>query len=312
MPETFNLRLRRFAGFGAATALLFAWPLFVWGRFCLAEDLFSYALLIPFVSAWLIWQQARELTLEFRPGTGPAILLAGLALLLLGGSLFGGGNPGDAAVRQLSLRVLAFVAALHAVALAVLGTSLVRQLIFPGAFLVFMAPLPPTWVGGIETGLQHASAEVSAWFFVLTGASFLRQGLVFQLPNIALEVAPECSGIRSTLVLFITSLVAGYLFLRQPWQRALFSALVIPLGIARNAFRIVTLGWLCTEYGPEMIHSPLHHRGGPVFFALSLLPLFGLLYLFRRLDRRQKSPPAPALARTVDGPAEMNAPGAAR
>src|SRR5262249_56535760 len=35
------------------------------------------------------------------------------------------------------------------------------------------------------------------------------QGLVFDLPGFSLEVAPECSGIHSTLVLFITSLLAG-------------------------------------------------------------------------------------------------------
>jgi hypothetical protein len=47
----------------------------------------------------------------------------------------------------------------------------------------------------------------------------------------------------------------------------------------------VTIGWLCTEYGPEMIHSPIHHRGGPVFFAISLIPLFLLLFVFRRMNR---------------------------
>jgi len=296
IPEEFSLRIRRFVRFGVATALLFAFPLFAWGRYCLAEDLFSYALLIPFVSGWLIWQQWRELTPEYRPANALAVSLGLLAAIFVATSFLIHGSDAAAVASRLGLRLLGFVAALHAVALSVLGGRFLRPIAFPCAFLVFMVPLPPPWVTGIEVGLQHASADVSGWFFAWTGAVFLRHELVFQLPNITLEVAPECSGIRSTLVLFITSLIAGYLFLKRPWQRALFSALVIPLGIARNAFRIVTIGWLCTEYGPEMIHSPIHHRGGPLFFALSLLPLFGLLYLFRQLERRSSaSAVAPAV-----------------
>ncbi len=286
IPEDFRQRVRRFCGAGAVTTLVFAVPLFHWVKFCLSENLFSYALLIPFVSGWLIWQQITELTFEFRPAPRLAAGLgvAGLLLALSSFFLVESGEP--VAVAAIGLRILAYIAMINAVAVWTLGGGFVRQIALPCAFLAFMAPLPPAWVGGIEIGLQYASAEVSSWFFAWTGASYLRQGLVFQLPNITLQVAPECSGIRSTLVLFITSLIAGYMFLKRPWQRAAFSALVIPLGIARNAFRIVTIGWLCTEYGPEMIHSPLHHRGGPVFFALSLVPLFALLFLFRWWDRR--------------------------
>lgn len=293
IPEDFKPHLRRFAGFGIATALLFAFTLYQWVRFCVTEDLFSYALLVPFVSGWLIWQQWSELTFQYRPSKVAAAVFGLVAGVLAAASfLVTGTGPGVDAGR-LGLQVLGFVSALMAVAFAILGGAFLRPIAFPCGFLIFMAPLPSPWVTGIEVALQHASAVVSGWFFTWTGAAFVQQGLIIQLPNITLEVAPECSGIRSTLVLFITSLIAGYLFLKRPWQRALFSALVIPLGIARNAFRIVTIGWLCTEYGPEMIHSPIHHRGGPVFFGLSLLPLFGLLYLFRRLDRRAMPSPCP-------------------
>lgn len=289
IPAEFQPRLRRFCGFVALITLVFGLPLYQWVRYCMAEDLFSYALLIPFVSGWLVWQQWKELAFEFRPAV-PAVGALGLvAVGLVGGSFLVSPATEGGVVSRLGLQLLGWIAALNAVAVRQLGGGFMRQILFPAAFLVFMVPLPPAWVHGVEVGLQHASAEVSAWFFAWTGASFLRQGLLFQLPNITLQVAPECSGIRSTLVLFITSLIAGYLFLKNPWQRAFFSALVIPLGIARNAFRIVTIGWLCIEYGPEMIHSPIHHRGGPVFFGLSLVPLFVLLFVFRRWDRRKRA-----------------------
>jgi hypothetical protein len=35
-----------------------------------------------------------------------------------------------------------------------------------------------------------------------------------------------------------------------------------------------------------MINSYIHHHGGPIFFTLSLVPFFLLLYLLSRGDRR--------------------------
>jgi exosortase C (VPDSG-CTERM-specific) len=252
-------------------------------RYCWTEDLFSYVLLIPVIAAVLIFQRGHDLDLDFTPAPRLAAALGGVAILLLGASFQAGvADP----VARLSLEVLAFVCGLNAIGVWSLGSRVMSGLAFPAGFLVFMSPLPPGMVDMIEVALQHASAEVAAWFFPLADVPFFRTGLSFQLPNITLQVAPECSGIRSTLVLFMTSLIAGSMFLTKTWQRVVLALLVIPLGIARNAFRITTLGWLCTNHGREMIDSVIHRRGGPVFFALSLVPLFALLILFRRMDKR--------------------------
>jgi exosortase/archaeosortase family protein len=122
---------------------------------------------------------------------------------------------------------------------------------------------------------------------------FLRQQTSFQLPGMPLEVAPECSGIRSTLVLFITSLLAGHLFLRSPWRRAALVLAVIPLALLRNGFRIFSIGQLCVNLGPHMINSPIHKRGGPLFFLLSLVPFFLMLLWLRKSEQKaQPNPPA--------------------
>jgi exosortase/archaeosortase family protein len=100
-----------------------------------------------------------------------------------------------------------------------------------------------------------------------------------------LEVARECSGIRSTWVLFITSLVASHMFLKSPWRRFVLVAFVIPLGVLRNGFRILVIALLCVHVGPHMVDSFVHHQGGPIFFVLSLVPLFLLMAWLRRRDR---------------------------
>ena len=110
----------------------------------------------------------------------------------------------------------------------------------------------------------------------------------FQLPGITITVAKECSGIRSSLVLVITSLLAANMFLRTNWRRALLVAAVIPLGLLRNGFRILVISLLCVHIGPHMINSIIHRRGGPFFFGLSLIPLFAMLWLFRRKEFNQQ------------------------
>lgn len=280
IPKPFQSRLRLFAIGSIILIAAFSVTLLELARYCLREDLFSYILLIPFVTAFLISCCWPELELTHTPAKGAAAGLGALAAVFLTLSFF------HADIDALALRVLSFVCGWIAIASWALGGRFMRGIVFPSAFLLVMTPLPPALVELIEHGLQHASAEVSAWMFPLADIPFFRTGLTFQLPNVSIQVAPECSGIRSSLVLFITSLVAGKLLLDRPWQRAALTLLVIPLGIFRNAFRIVTLGWLCTHYGPEMIHSPIHHRGGPVFFAISLLPLLAMLVIFRKLGKR--------------------------
>jgi exosortase len=123
------------------------------------------------------------------------------------------------------------------------------------------------------------------WMFELAGMPVYYRGLTFQLPNITLMVAPECSGIQSTVALFITSLLAGHIFLRTKWRRSVLTVAVLPLAVLRNGFRIFTIGELCVHMGPQMIHSYIHRKGGPIFFALSLIPFLLLLFFLIKSER---------------------------
>ena len=61
---------------------------------------------------------------------------------------------------------------------------------------------------------------------------------------------------------------------------------MIPLAIVRNGFRILVIGLLCVYVGPHMSDSFIHHRGGPIFFVLSLIPLLFFMSWLRRHDKR--------------------------
>src|SRR5919106_3903097 len=153
-----------------------------------------------------------------------------------------------------------------------------------------MIPMRDAMADALAQVSATASAEMANFLFNVSGMPFLRAGQVFQLPNITLEVAQECSGIRSSVVLFITSVLAANMFLKTPWRRFVLVAFVIPLGILRNGFRILVIALLCVNIGPQMIHSLIHRRGGPLFFALSLIPLLLVLWWLRRGEVQTRQP----------------------
>ncbi len=181
---------------------------------------------------------------------------------------------------------LAYVCVVTAGGFLFLGSRWMAAAAFPVGFLIFLVPLPDAAVNWLETASVLASADVSALFFDMTGTPLLRDGTVFALPTIVIQVAQECSGIRSSWILLVTSLLASHLFLKSTWRRILLVTVVIPLAIVRNAFRILVIGLLCVHVGPHMIDSIIHHRGGPLFFGLSLVPLFLLLSWLRRQEQR--------------------------
>jgi exosortase C (VPDSG-CTERM-specific) len=277
---------RKFALAAAALLLAFIVPLWQLLRFAVADDLHSYIPLMPLISGYLIWTQKIRLPAGSPPARGLAALfcVAGAAATAGYFSSAHSVTP-DTLANSLALATLAVLSFLTAAGCWFLGGAAMRRLAFPFFLLVFMVPFPVPLRAAIETGLQHGSAAVADGLFTLGGTSFLRDGMVFQLPDITLQVAPECSGIHSTLVLFITSLLAAQMILRQPWRRAALCLAVIPLALLRNGFRVFVLGELCIHVGPEMIDSPIHHHGGPLFFVLSLVPFFLLLYFLKRTER---------------------------
>ncbi len=247
----------------------------------------SYILLIPWVSGYLAWlQRGREWS------KNPDWSFVGFGLfsgcIIIGSSLFEGTSLGER--DALAWKVSAFPCFLFAMCAWFLGREGVRVFGFPIGFLFLLAPLPASVGVWIQHALQEGSAAVTHVLFKLAGTPVHRDGLGFTLPGFHLEVAPECSGLHSTLILFITSLIAGYLFLQTPWKRLVLVLAVVPLGIFRNAVRIFVVGELCVHVGPDMIDSPIHRHGGPFFFALSLVALFLLILLLRASGRPRGKP----------------------
>lgn len=271
--------------FLVATAVLlaaFSWPLYQLARFSFENDLYSHTLLVPFISLYLVWLMRERLPAPTAPDARLAILplMVGGILLVLRLALSPG--PDDA----LAMSILALVCLFGGICGIYLGRDTLRAVAFPLGFLVFMAPFPTAVLDWIEAGLQQWSASAAYVFFSAAGTTMFRQDTFFQLPGMKLFVAPECSGIHSTLALFITSLLAGHLFLNSPGKRLILALVVVPLAILRNGLRIFVIGELCVRIGPHMIDSYIHRHGGPIFFAISLIPFSTVLWLLLKSEKR--------------------------
>ena len=290
---THRKRWRLWSGACFAIVLLaaFAQPLLALMNNAAGSQLYSYILLVPFVSAYLLYLRRDRLPTKYGADLPLAIvsLAIGLGVLVLTYWLNIAGQA-PAENDRLALLTLSFLCCLMAGGFFVFGRAWMRAAAFPLAYLIFMVPMPDAMAEALETASKYASAEVASLLFHLSGTPFLRAGPVFQLPNITIEVAQECSGIRSSWVLFMTSILAANLFLKTRWRRFALVAFAIPLAILRNGFRILVIGLLCVNAGPQMIHSLIHRRGGPVFFMLSLIPFFLVLWWLRKGNFRSRQP----------------------
>jgi exosortase len=277
-----------FVAYTAACALVFLPPLRSLIHVALASDSYSHILLIPFVSIVLVWMERERLfqTLERNRSSAVVLFCVGALLGAFGWrnpSLFAGGD-------WLGLTILGFLCMIWAGFLFFYGASAFKAGLFPLLFLLLMVPLPGFLLDRFIVWLQVGSADVAEWVFHLSGTPVLRQGLFFALPQVTIEVAKECSGIRSTQALLITCLLAGHLFLRTNWRRTVLLIAAVPVLIIKNGIRIATLTLLAVHVNPSFLTGHLHHDGGFVFFMLGMLILLPLFWWLQkteaaRLDR---------------------------
>jgi exosortase C (VPDSG-CTERM-specific) len=284
-------RWRAWSGACFAIVLLaaFAQPLLMLTNYAAGSQLYSYILLVPFVSVYLLYLRRDQLPKNYGIDLPLTVVSLGAGLALRGFVYWlqfvkRVPNEND----YLALLTLSFLCCLAAGGFFFFGRGWMRAAAFPLAYLIFMVPMPEAMADALETASKYASAEVANVLFHFSGMPFLREGLMFQLPNITIEVAQQCSGIRSSWVLLMTSILAANLFLKTRWRRLALVVFVIPLAILRNGFRILVIGFLCVNVGPQMIHSLIHRRGGPLFFMLSLIPFFLALWWLRKGDVRTR------------------------
>jgi len=250
-------------------------------RFSFAKDVYSYIVLIPVVSVALIVRQKNEVfrKVGWALLPGMALMVAGLAGTVLQARFWPAGS-----LASLSAATSCFLALLTGIFTLCYGARVVRAAIFPILFLVLMIPIPGRLLDMVTVLLQRASLETTYRLMTLGGSPVLRNGFVLSLEAGSIQVAKQCSGIRSTLGLLIGSIVACHLFLRSAWKKVLIDVCVVPVSIFKNALRIVTLYWLGFHTDKHFLTGELHRYGGIPFSLVALGILGPLLWFLRRSE----------------------------
>ncbi|MGA7414247.1 MAG: exosortase/archaeosortase family protein [Bryobacteraceae bacterium] len=251
-------------------------------RLALQDERYSHVLLILPITVFLFYAKGRAtfLNTSFDRTRGLSLVLLGVAVYAAA-MLVPDGPANDV---RLSATICALVIVWMGAFLLCYGPKAFRLALFPLLFLLLMVPLPDAVVDKAVIALQHGSAATTLFLFRLLGVPVLAEGVNLTLPGVQIEVAKECSGIRSSESLVIASILAGYFLLQSAWSRLWLVLLTVPITILKNAVRITTLSWLAVYVDPAFLRGNLHRYGGLPFSTIAVALMVFLLYVFRRWE----------------------------
>ncbi|SBV98978.1 conserved membrane hypothetical protein [uncultured Alphaproteobacteria bacterium] len=240
-------------------------------------DEYSHCWLIPpLAAAWAVGRLKHDRpSLRPAPVAGAAIVAAAVLLKW----------AGDLIVNNW-VSTTAFLIAVGGLIVFVGGWRTMRTLLAPYVFLFFTVPLPVTLFARLTAELQLLSSVLGTWGLQTLGIAAFQDGNIIDLGTIKLEAAEACSGLRYLFPLMSFGYMMAFL-VHTGWRdRILIFAATIPITIAMNAARIVSVGWAVDRGYMIVLDDSLHWAQGFAVFLLSLgvlaLASWGLLRLTRR------------------------------
>lgn len=271
-------------------------------HFAVSHDYGSHILLIGPLSIFLIYLKRQTIfSVQVNPNrkrkriAGSSLFLLGLMFLLI--SKYQPLNT-----KKLSLEILSLVLLWISAFIFCFGTESFLRARFPLLFSLLLVPVPEFVINKVIFALQAGSSDVAYGLLKMLSVPVLKEGFVLRLPVVNLEVAKECSGIRSSIALLITVLVAGEFVLRSSWRRLILVVSIIPILVLKNGVRIVTIYLLTAYVNPAFLHGRLHTSGGIVFYLLGLIALIPIGALLRRAEGKALSlPPVHELTHVTSG-----------
>jgi len=239
----------------------------------------NYCFLIVPLFAYLCWDRRYNRKIGFRFDDyswsiwGLPVILAALGFVLLGelGSVE-------------TILYAGLWLALVGLALLLYGWR-VRYLTFPLLVLAFIVPLPPFINRMLTFNLKMAATTLAVKMLRFAEISVLQTGNIIDLGMDKLQVVDACSGLRYFVPLILMALLVGYFFNEGLWRRLLLLAIVPPLSIVVNAFRIFVSGWLTVNGHRELAQSFFHDFSGWAVFMLAGAILIGISYILRKIGR---------------------------
>jgi len=253
----------------------------------LHDEQYTHLLLILPVSVALIFIDWETPGLSSRASriTGLSLLVAGAAVTVLVRS----GITRISADEKLSLNMLALVVWWVGAIILCFGARAFRRALFPLCFLLWIVPIPLFLLNSIVKLLQAGSVASAHLLFSAVGLPVAEDRTLLTIPGLTVEVARECSSIRSSLMLVVTTMVLTQTLLRSAWKKTLVIAVAIPLSVAKNGLRIFVLAMLATRVDRSYLTGRLHHQGGIIYFLVALAAILLFIGLARHGEQKLRA-----------------------
>jgi exosortase len=185
-----------------AVSILFWWhPLGTTLGLAFSNDAYTHIILILPLGLSLLYLDRDTLRAPFQGGVGVGsavlvldALLAGFARWIKGSLVLDG---------ALSIKTYFW---LIGGVIRCFGVETFRSLLFPLCFLFWMVPLPAFLLDRAVQFLQYESAFASRILFLAIGVPVTQDGVMLSIPNLDIEVATECSSIRSSMILIVITI----------------------------------------------------------------------------------------------------------
>jgi exosortase len=250
----------------------------------------SHVVLIPFLTAYLIWSGRTKIFAEAKSSlrTGLPVALAGVLGFILASHVVPFAHGAAQVVKLIAVFLLVIGGFI-----TLYGAPAFKRAAFRFVLLLLMLPLPSIFIRKAIDFLQAGSTELAYGLFSLLGVPVHRDGFLLYLPGLTIEVAKECSGINSSVALLITALLIACETLRTTSRRVILVLFSIPLSLVKNAVRIVTLTMLSVYVDRSFLTGPLHRDGGIVFYLLTLAMMYPVWRILRKTEQKRDATTAP-------------------
>lgn len=238
----------------------------MWQRWFAKDSYYSHGILVPAVTAFLIWQRREEIKKYARIPSpwGIRLIVAGLLVHVLSSLL-----------RVYFSSAFSMMIVLFGIVLHFFGVQMLRAIVFPLCFLVFMIPMPLVVVVNASFKMKLVAADISAKILNQMGLLAVRSGSIIRMRSAYVIVDDVCSGLRSLISLAALGSLFAYWLKGPVAKKLLLFAMTIPIAIVTNVCRVVILAAVSEIWGPEYSVGFIHDATGFMVFALAFCMLYG-------------------------------------
>jgi exosortase len=249
----------------------------------------NWQYLIPIAFVYMLWDR-RDLYsgLEIKPNIlwGSLLLVVSMAILIAGQISY-----------THSLREIALVFTVFSLVLLLFGTTYIKKLFWPLAYLFLMTSLPTDLLAKSSNVLKVVSATVGANMLDLFGYAVYREGNVLQLPHITLVVADECSGLNQLMSAIALGIPIAFTMVDKGWKRITILVLSCLFGIMANWLRVFLIGLWHYDSAKESLHGPHEIYQLPFIFLIGVFFTFLIALALADKEQHEQHPAVQA----VDG-----------